>query len=96
MNLIAHQRPQGLVDQLVSGDRSFALELCGHHNGGIVRIVIAHHLDVGVVEPGFNELAYVGWIHGYISVKVKSWARSVPVKIQPSQRRALFVYDIRP
>ena len=96
MNFIAHQRAQGLVYQLMPGDRPFPFEFSRHHNGRKMGIVIAHDLNVGVLEAGFNELAYVGWIHGSMSVGICSWARSVPVKNQASQRRALFVYDIRP
>ncbi len=96
MNFIAHQRTQGLVNQLMPGDRPFPFEFSRHHYGRIMGIVVTHDVYVGILEPGFNELAYVGWIHAAKSVRIYSWARSVPVKNQASQRRALFVYDIRP
>ena len=78
------------------GDGPLPLKFSRHHNGRKMSIVVAHDFNVGVLEPSFNELAYVGWIHAAMSAGIYSWARSVPVKNQASQRRALFVYDIRP
>ncbi len=96
VNFIAHQRAQRLVYELMPCDGSKSLEFCCDNNSRIMGIVVTHDLDVSILEPGFNELAYVGWIHVSGSARIYSGARSVPVKNRASQRRALFVYDIRP
>ena len=63
MDLIAHQFPEALVDELVAGDRTLALELEANDERLVVRAV-ANDFDDCVVEAGLDQFAYFVWIHG--------------------------------
>ena len=63
MNLITHQRSEGLVDELMPGNRPFALKFSGHDQRGIVGVVVALDAHDRVLESGFNELCDFRWVH---------------------------------
>ncbi len=63
VNFIADQRAQTLIDQLVTSERAKAFEFGRNDQGPKMGIVVTVDLDDGIVESGFDQLAYFRWFH---------------------------------
>ena len=56
MDLAAHERAQGLVHELVAGDRPQARELRRNDLRGEMRVVVGFHAHRGARQSGTNEV----------------------------------------
>ncbi len=77
MNFIAHQRPKALINQLMSGERTFALKSTANDKGLKMRVVVAHNADVSLRHTRFNQAFYFRRIHYFSCPKYFEMARSV-------------------
>jgi hypothetical protein len=63
MNLVANQRPQCPVDELMPRQWSFALEFAAYDERLEVRVVITCNFDSYVVKSGLNQSFYLFRVH---------------------------------
>lgn len=100
MYLVTYKGTQTLINQLMPGQHSLAVELRGHDQRAEMSIIITLDLYISVAKTGFNELLYFCWIHNDGSSSLlyagSSGARSVTAKQTASQCPVMFVYYSRP
>src|SRR5262245_9661716 len=63
MNFSAHLGAQGGIDELMSGDLSFAGELRRHDSGRVVCIVVRLNQYLGAGQSGGDQGLDFDWIH---------------------------------
>ncbi len=63
MDLIAHQRTETLIHQLVPCQWPLAVEFACDHKRLETSIVVAENLDGRVIESGLDQAAYFEWVH---------------------------------
>ena len=68
MNLVADQRSERLVDELVACKRTDTVELRCDDERLEMGIVVAHHADNGIFEASLDEALDFGGLHGVVSL----------------------------
>jgi len=68
MDIIADQRAETTVDQLVPCQWPLALELFGDDQSFEMVIVVARYADRGIIEARGNQFFYLGGFHLAIAI----------------------------
>lgn len=63
MNLVAHERTESLVDELMTRERSFPVKFVRNDDSLEVRIVVTENLDYRAAEAGLDQPCNLCWIH---------------------------------